>query len=125
MFSIISLIISVLLISILSYISVLERLKEIGVLKSLGTSKSDIRSLFATENEIIGVVSSLISILAVYLIKLPINNYINKKIGFENLVSFDLNLIFKIIYLSIILTYISSFIPSYIASKKKISNIIK
>ena len=79
-FSIISLFVSILMIAIVSYISVLERKKEIGILKTLGASSRDIKILFLTENLIIGLISSILTIDITYTLGKLINKFIYEKI---------------------------------------------
>lgn len=123
-FSGISLIVSVIMISIISYISVLERTKEIGILKSLGANSKDIKKLFLSENIIIGFITSIITIKIVKKLEILINNMIYKKIEIKNLVNFNFKTALFIIMISITLSYIAGLIPSRIASKKKVIDIL-
>ena len=124
-FSIISLIVSIIMIFIVSYISVLERKKEIGILKTLGASSKDIKKLFLSENIIIGFLSSVITLEIVNVLGNLINNFIYKKIEISNIVNPTSKIILLIIIISITLSYISGLIPARIASKKKVVDILK
>ncbi len=124
-FSIISLIVSIIMIFIVSYISVLERKKEIGILKTLGASSKDIKKLFLSENIIIGFLSSAITLEIVNVLGNLINNFIYKKIEISNIVNPTSKIILLIIIISITLSYISGLIPARIASKKKVVDILK
>src|SRR5690606_1879244 len=75
-FSAISLAVSLIMIGIITYISVLERTKEIGILRALGARKRDITRVFNAETFIIGAVSGFLGIAIAYLLTIPINNYI-------------------------------------------------
>ena len=123
-FSAISLIVSSIMITIISYISVLERQKEIGLLKAMGSSKRDIRKLFLAENMMIGFCSSMISLLFTYQISLITNSYIYKQINIQKMVNLDMSIIMIIMLLSIVLTYLAGLIPAKIASKKRIVDIL-
>lgn len=117
-FSAISLIVSSIMIGIITYISVLERTKEIGVLRALGARKRDISRVFNAETLIIGLCSGLIGIGIAELLTIPANIVIEQMSGLANVA--QLNPVHAIILISIsmILTLIGGFIPSKIASKK-------
>mgnify|MGYP003290228182 CR=1 FL=1 len=121
----ISLIVSNIMMSILVYINTKERKREIGILRSIGSSKKDIKRIFNSETFIIGLLSGLFSILINYILINNINNLINKKFNiiFNSNISF--NIVITMIIISIILTVISGLIPSKIASKNKIVNSLK
>ena len=117
-FSAISLIVSSIMIGIIMYISVLERTKEIGILKALGARKKDIRRVFNAETCIIGAASGLLGILIAELLTIPANSIIKNLTELENVAR--LNPIHALILLtiSIILTVIGGYIPARVASKK-------
>ena len=117
-FSSISLIVSCIMISIIMYISVLERSKEIGILRSLGASKKDITRVFNAESFIIGITSGLIGIFITWLLLFPINYILYSLTELENIAI--MNPIHSLILISIstIITLIGGFIPSKIASQK-------
>ena len=117
-FSSISLIVSSIMIGIIMYISVLERTKEIGILRSLGARKKDISRVFNAETFIIGVSSGLIGILIAYLLLFPINNLLFSLTDLENVAVMNPVHAFILISVSVILTLIGGFIPAKIASKK-------
>lgn len=119
-FSIISLIVTIIMITITTYISVIERKKEIGLLKSLGARNKDIKTLFKLENNLLGLISSFLSITVCSIISKYFNNYLYNQINFKHLININIKLIIIIVFISIIITNISSIIPSYVASKKKI-----
>jgi putative ABC transport system permease protein len=123
-FSVISLFVSIIMIAIISYIGVLERLNEIGIEKSLGTSKRDIRRLFIIENNIIGFISSFIAIIFTYIFGLLLNNYIKNYVNLNKIVLVDIKIIIEIFILSLVLTYLAGFIPAIKASKKEITEIL-
>lgn len=115
----ISLVVSSIMIGIITYISVLERTKEIGILRSIGASKKDISRVFNAETLIVGFVSGLIGILFTMLLNLPINIIIKQLSGISG-VSSILPLAGGIILviISMVLTLIAGLIPSKLAAKK-------
>jgi len=123
-FSAISLTVSVIMIAIISYISVLERQKEIGLLKTMGVSKSDIKKLFLAENMIIGFSSGAFSLYLVHIIANMLNKYISSQMNINQLIDLNFNIIITIIILSTLLTYLAGLIPARIASKKRIVEIL-
>ena len=119
-FSIISLIVSVILIITITYINVLEKNKDIGIYKTLGINRKQIKKIFLNQNYILSLTSSAISIIIVFLIGLNINELVSSKIGITSLVKINNNIIISIILISIIITKIASIVPISIATKKKI-----
>ena len=117
-FSSISLIVSSIMIGIITYISVLERTKEIGILRALGARKKDITRVFNSETFIIGITSGLIGIGIALLLNVPINDIIYKLSDLRNVASLSFGHAIILISVSIILTLIGGFIPAKIASKK-------
>lgn len=115
----ISLIVSSLMIGIITYISVLERTKEIGVLRSIGASKKDISRVFNAETLIIGFASGMIGILVTILLCIPINAIIHALTGI-NAINAVLPPVGAIILvaISMLLTIIAGLIPARIAAKK-------
>lgn len=120
-FASISLVVSSIMIAILIYTSVIERTKEIGVLRSIGARKKDVGRLFKAEAMIIGLLSGSIGVIFTYLISLPISAILNANFKDAHLgqIAF-LNPLHALllIVLSTFLTYLASLIPSRIASKK-------
>lgn len=114
----ISLIVSSIMIGIITYISVLERTKEIGILRAIGASKKDISRVFNAETLIVGLIAGLIGIGVTILLTFPINHIIYDLTGvvITTKVPFIAGII--LVALSIILTTIAGLIPSKIASKK-------
>lgn len=114
----ISLIVSSIMIGIITYISVLERTKEIGILRAIGASKKDISRVFNAETLIIGLISGLIGIGITVLLTLPINSMIYAVTGVKvvTVVPFKAGVVLVII--SMFLTIIAGLIPAKIASKK-------
>lgn len=117
-FSSISLIVSSVMIGIITYISVLERTKEIGILRSLGARKKDIIRVFNSETLIIGGLSGLFGIIATKIILLPVNNILYNLTDMKNLGVFSLNHAIILILFNMVLTFIGGYIPSKVASKK-------
>ncbi|WP_323611942.1 ABC transporter ATP-binding protein/permease [Erysipelothrix enhydrae] len=117
-FSSISLVVSSLMIGIITYVSVIERTKEIGVLRSLGARKKDISRVFNAETFLIGFVSGTLGIVVTYLLTFPINSIIYSLTKTENIAVVNPLHAVILIIISIILTSISGVIPSRMAAKK-------
>lgn len=120
-FSSVSLVVSSVMIGIIMYTSVIERTKEIGILRSLGARKKDISRLFKTEALILGLLSGLIGIIFTYIVSPIINvivSHLVTTIKIENIASLSLLHAFLLIILSMFLTYISALIPARIAAKQ-------
>ena len=115
----ISLIVSSIMIGIITYISVLERTKEIGVLRAIGASKRNISSIFNAETFIVGLFAGLIGIGVSLLLLIPINSIIHAVTGNPDIVAvLPLPAAIVLIILSVILTLIGGIIPSKKAAKK-------
>ena len=114
----ISLVVSSIMIGIITYISVLERTKEIGILRAIGARKKDIRRVFNAETFIIGLASGVLGILITVLLNIPINIIINKLSGINNVSILPISGAIILILISVVLTIIAGLIPSSIASKK-------
>ena len=115
----ISLIVSSIMIGVITLISVQERTKEIGILRAIGASKSDVSGLFNAETIIIGFISGLIGVVITYILCFPINAIIYKLTNLSGLKAFlPLPAALILIAISIMLTLISGIIPSRSASKK-------
>ena len=114
----ISLIVSSIMIGIITYISVLERTKEIGILRAIGASKKDVSRVFKAETFIIGLISGLLGIGITVLLTIPINSIIYKvtNVMVHAMVPPVAGIILVII--SMVLTIIAGLIPSKMASKK-------
>ena len=114
----ISLVVSSIMIGIITYISVLERTKEIGILRAIGASKKDVSRVFNAETLIIGFTSGVFGILITVLLNIPINIIIKKLTGVSNITRLPLNGAIILIMISVILTIIAGLIPAKLASKK-------
>lgn len=114
----ISLVVSSIMIGIITYISVLERTKEIGILRAIGASKKDVSRVFNAETLIIGFTSGMFGILITVLLNIPINIIIKKLTGVSNITQLPLNGAIVLIMISVILTIIAGLIPAKLASKK-------
>ncbi|WP_293874943.1 ABC transporter ATP-binding protein/permease [Streptococcus sp. A12] len=114
----ISLIVSAIMIAIITYISVLERTKEIGILRAMGASKKDIRRIFTAETAIEGFISGVLGIGITLLATLPINAVVAKMTNVENVAQLPWEAALILIGISIVLTMLAGLIPSRIAAKK-------
>lgn len=114
----VSLVVSSIMIGIITYISVLERTKEIGILRSLGASKKDISRVFNAETFIIGLTSGVIGIGVTVLITIPASIIVYNMTGIANIASLPVVGAIILIVISMILTIVAGLIPSRIASKK-------
>ena len=114
----ISLVVSSIMIGIITYISVLERTKEIGVLRSIGASKKDISRVFNAETIIIGFVAGLIGIGVTVLLNIPINAVIHHFAGLTGVAKLPVTGGALLVAISVVLTMIGGLIPSRVASKK-------
>ncbi len=114
----VSLIVSSIMIGIITYISVLERTKEIGVLRAMGASKRDIRRVFNAETFIIGLISGLIGIGLTVLLDFPISAIVEHCTGVAGIAVMPWQGAIILILINLALTMIAGLIPSSIASKK-------
>jgi len=114
----ISLVVSSIMIGIITYISVIERTKEIGILRAIGASKKDISRVFNAETIIVGFTSGLIGILVTILLNIPINIIIKNITGISGISSLPIIGGVTLIVISMILTLIAGLIPSRVASRK-------
>ena len=114
----VSLIVSSIMIGIITYISVLERTKEIGILRSIGASKKDISHVFNAETFLIGLTSGLLGIGITVLLNIPISIIVENLTGVANIASLPYIGGIVLILISLVLTVIAGLIPSRIASKK-------
>lgn len=134
-FALISLFVSTILIGIITYVSVVERTKEIGILRSLGARKKDISLMFNVETGLVGLTSGIIGVVSSVLLLQPIINLITKILEENNVNTFDLTVLdlskFNPLYLiiiiigSILLSIIGGFIPSFVASNASIVDAIR
>ena len=115
----ISLIVSSIMIGILTYVSVVERTKEIGILRAIGARKKDITRIFIAEAGLIGFVSGAVGVIVSSGVALPISKTIAKALKIDNFsAGLDIKSAVGLIRLSVILTLIASVIPSRMAAKK-------
>ena len=114
----ISLVVSSIMIAIITYISVLERTKEIGILRAIGASKKDVTRVFKAETFIEGFVAGILGVAITCLLNVPINQVIGKLTDAEVTSSLPINGAIILVIISIILTVIAGLIPSKMASKK-------
>jgi len=114
----ISLIVSSIMIGIITYISVLERTKEIGILRAIGASKKDISRVFNAETFIVGLSAGLIGILVTIILNIPINLIIKSITDISNVASLPLIGGIILVIISMLLTIIAGLIPSRMAAKK-------
>ena len=114
----ISLVVSSIMIGIITYISVLERTKEIGILRAIGASKKDISRVFNAETLIIGLVAGLLGIGITLLLNIPINLIIQAIAGVSGISSLPWVGGTILVVISVVLTMIAGLIPASIASKK-------
>ena len=114
----ISLVVSSIMIGIITYISVLERTKEIGILRSIGASKKDVSRVFNAETLIIGLVAGLIGIGVTILLNIPINMVIKSMVGISNISKLPTKGAIILVAISVGLTMIAGLIPAKFAAKR-------
>lgn len=117
-FAAISLVVSLIMIAIITYISVLERTKEIGVLRALGARKKDITRVFNAETLIIGITSGALAIGIAYLLTIPINMIIYNLTELKNVAVLNPLYALGLVVISVVLTVIGGMIPAKMAAKK-------
>ena len=117
-FTAISLVVSSVMIGIITYVSVVARVKEIGVLRSLGARKQDVRNLFNAETFIIGLAAGLIGIALAYFISIFINIAIQSLAGISGIAALPVGTAFLMVLISVVLTLISGLIPAQSAAQK-------
>ena len=117
-FTSVSLIVSTVMIGIITYVSVVERIKEIGVIRSLGGRKRDVSRLFNAETFIIGLLSGIIGITVSYIASAIVSAIVENLVGISNIATLPTGQAMLLIGLSIMLTLISGIIPASSAAKK-------
>lgn len=117
-FTAISLIVSSVMIGVITYVSVVERTKEIGVLRSLGARKRDIKNLFNAETFLIGLFAGIIGVGVTYLLSIPINLIFGALTGISSLAALPFYQGLIMVFISIVLTLISGLVPAKSAAKK-------
>ena len=114
----ISLVVSSIMIGIITYISVLERTKEIGILRSIGASKRDVSRIFTAETFIIGFVSGVLGIVVTVLLDIPVNMIIEQVAGVANLAAVPVAAGVGLVLISVVLSLVAGVAPSRMAAKK-------
>lgn len=114
----ISLVVSSIMIGVITYISVLERKKEIGILRALGASKGNVASVFNAETFIEGLISGVLAIVVVYIASVPVNAIVLDIYGVENIMQLPWTSALALIALSVLLTLVAGLVPASSASKK-------
>lgn len=114
----ISLVVSSIMIAIITYISVLERTKEIGILRSIGASKKDVTRVFNAETLIEGLISGVMGIVVTFLLCIPINTIVNNLFGVPTIAKLPLTGAIILIIISTFLTVIAGLVPARMASKR-------
>ena len=114
----ISLVVSSIMIGIITYISVLERKKEIGILRAIGARKKDISRVFNAEAIIEGLSAGLLGILITLLISFIVNIIVSSSFNVNNIMNLPVGAAIMLILISVFLTFIAGLVPSRIASKK-------
>lgn len=117
-FAAISLLVSTIMIGIITYVSVIERTKEIGILRSVGARKKDISRVFNAETLIVGFTAGTIGVVLSYLISIPINAVIERLVNIEGIAALSPVHAVVLIAGSMLLTLIAGFFPSRMAAKK-------
>lgn len=117
-FSSVSLVVSSIMIAIITYASVIERIKEIGTIRSLGGRKKDVANIFRVEACIIGAVSAIIALIATFIINTIINVILGNLVGVTTIASLSVLTAVGMFVLSVGLNLIASLIPANIAAKK-------
>ena len=117
-FTAISLVVSTVMIGVITYVSVVERTKEIGILRSIGARKRDIRHVFNAETFIIGLFAGLIGIIVAYVFQIIINLILTPLTGISGLAALPAWQALVMVCISVVLTLISGLIPASAAAKK-------
>ena len=115
-----SLVVSLIMVGILEFVSVLERTREIGILKSIGARKKDISNLFKAESLIIGLFTGVVGVFLGFLISIFLNVYIrnNYDLSRATLVDIDFKILIGLTLFSLFVTLLAGLIPAKIASRK-------
>ncbi len=114
----VSLVVSSIMIGIITYISVIERTKEIGVLRSVGASKRDIKHVFTAESGMIGLFSGVLGIVVAFLLLIPINIILASLSGISGLAQLPIVPCLVLILISVVLTLIAGVVPARVAAKR-------
>ncbi|MFV0395939.1 MAG: ATP-binding cassette domain-containing protein [Coprobacillaceae bacterium] len=114
----ISLVVSSIMIGVITYISVIERKKEIGILRALGASKRNIRRVFNAETLIIGFVAGILGISVTALICIPANIFVSNEFGIDGIAQLPIMGAVILVIVSMVLTFIAGLFPSSAAARK-------
>ena len=114
----VSLVVSAIMIGIITYVSVIERTKEIGVLRAVGARKKDVVRLFITETGMIGAMAGAMGIVVTFIAEIPLNAVMENVTGVSSLVVLSPLHVLAILIGSVIVTIAAGLIPSLFASKK-------
>jgi putative ABC transport system permease protein len=117
-FAAISLVVSLIMIAIITYISVLERTKEIGILRALGARKKDITRVFNAETFIIGLVSGIIGVTIGWLLTYPANWIIEDRTNLPDVAQLNIWHVIGLVILSTALTVLGGYLPARMAAKR-------
>ena len=117
-FTSISLVVSSIMIGVITYTSVLERTKEIGILKALGARKKDISRVFNAETISIGFAAGLIGVLFTWLVAMPINSLLYSLTTIPNLMTLGVVPAAILVGISVFLTFVAGLVPSRVAARK-------
>ncbi len=121
----ISLVVSSIMIAIITYISVLERTKEIGILRAMGTSKKDISKIFNAETFIEGLCAGILGIVITLIINIPINMILKKVIGVSTIATLPFKGAIILIIISVFLNVVAGLIPANLAAKKDPAEVLR
>ena len=114
----ISLVVSSIMIGIITYISVLERKKEIGILRAMGASKGNIANIFNAETVIEGLMSGVFAVVLVALVSLPVNAIVLAMMNISGILALPVTAAFILILISVFLTFIAGLVPAMNAARR-------
>ena len=114
----ISLVVSSIMIGIITYISVLERKKEIGILRAMGASKGNVANVFNAETFIEGLIAGVFAIAVVLIVSVPVNAWVLREHNVANIMSLPAGAAVALICISVLLTVVAGLIPSFSAAKR-------
>lgn len=106
------------MIAIITYISVLERKKEIGILRAMGASKLNVANIFNAETVIEGLLSGVFAVGLVYLVSVPVNAFVLSWKGVPNIMVLPWQSALSLVAISVVLTLVAGLIPSSMAARR-------